>query len=317
MVADPSASVQPPRVPRHAVLSHRARGFGLPEGSLPALKSALACRIGHVEMDTRRTADGVLLAFHDNRLEGMTTVTGRTEAYDLAASGPLRFRELPSEEVPTLEAFAACFAEHAPPDVRLHLDVKDSGTESDHVALVERLGLAERVNFVAWDPGILLRLHALRPEQRLYFSYVALAGWLSTARAVTLALEGDRLSPIARRLLGRISPRFALGSESVRIYRPNDGAGSARDIDDSIPGEFPIHLLPQLPTGEVLAAILKSGGGVNLPAASLQPRLVQAVRSHGLRLGIFSFATTRQAESAYAQYAPDLLYVDRIEDPAG
>ena len=300
-------------IPRQAVLSHRVRGFGPPEGSLPALAQALVSRIGHVEMDTRRTADGVLLAFHDNRLEGMTTSAGRMESYHYATRGPLRFLERPDEEVPTLSAFTRFFAEHAPPDVRLHIDIKDRGSEKDHVTLIESLGLVDRVSIVAWDPDILLRIHALQPMLRLYFSYVPLTGRMALARAAGLALDGTRLTPLARRALRHVSPRFALGSGSVRIYRRLDDVGARNSAGSATSGEFPIYLMPNLPRGAVLAALRHRGGGVNIPVESLHRHLVRAIRAHGLGFGVFPLTTTYRAAAVYTRYAPDLLYLDRVE----
>ena len=62
---------------RDRLLSHRLRGFSPWEASLEGLRAALSHGVHWLEVDTRVTSDGTILAIHDLRLEGLTDGRGR------------------------------------------------------------------------------------------------------------------------------------------------------------------------------------------------------------------------------------------------
>ncbi|MDO5299489.1 MAG: glycerophosphodiester phosphodiesterase family protein [Clostridia bacterium] len=67
------------------IVSHRGRfGGSIVENTLAAFEAALYCGADIIEMDVRRTRDGVLILFHDPSPQRLLGLTGKTEDYTLA-----------------------------------------------------------------------------------------------------------------------------------------------------------------------------------------------------------------------------------------
>ena len=56
--------------------AHRGGAGDWPENTMPAFAGAVALGYRYVETDAHVTADGVVLAFHDDRLDRVTDRTG-------------------------------------------------------------------------------------------------------------------------------------------------------------------------------------------------------------------------------------------------
>ncbi|MBC7170810.1 MAG: glycerophosphodiester phosphodiesterase [Polyangiaceae bacterium] len=135
--------------------AHRGGARRFPENTAFAFREALALGCTHIETDLRRTRDGVIVCFHDERVERTTNGTGRVRdmtlaelksldaAYRFSPDGgrsfPLRGRGI---TVPTLEEALAVRS-----DARLNLEIK-SGEEAiipQLIELIEREKLHGRV----------------------------------------------------------------------------------------------------------------------------------------------------------------------------
>ncbi|UAL11410.1 glycerophosphodiester phosphodiesterase family protein [Caulobacter segnis] len=98
------------------VVAHRAchqpapsHGFeqSVPENSLAALERCIALGVDLVEIDVRRTRDGVLVVMHDAKVDRTTEGKGRVSNLTLAEVQALRLKDAHggTEAPPTLEAF--------------------------------------------------------------------------------------------------------------------------------------------------------------------------------------------------------------------
>ncbi len=115
------------------VIVHRGANEIAPENTLEAYAAAMDCGADGIEIDIRRSADGVLYLFHDDTLDRMTDGTGKVKGltyYELLGH---RFRRIfgPAGEdtrIPTLAAVLVLAQQRA---ALLHLDVKEPGLEDD------------------------------------------------------------------------------------------------------------------------------------------------------------------------------------------
>jgi glycerophosphoryl diester phosphodiesterase len=130
--------------PTVLVVAHRGAWHHAPENSLPAIEAAIGLGCDMVEIDVRRTSDGVMVLMHDTTLE--RTTTGRGEIDQMSFAEVRRLRLLaadgsPTElRVPTLEeAFATCRG-------RIMVNVDKAGSFLDEVLqLATRKGMIDHV----------------------------------------------------------------------------------------------------------------------------------------------------------------------------
>jgi glycerophosphoryl diester phosphodiesterase len=141
------------------VYAHRGGGAERPENSVAAFAHAVTLGFRYLETDARLSADGVLVALHDDRLERVTNGTGPVSGRTAAELGRLRLRdadgELTDEPVPMLEDLLRAW-----PEVRWNLDAKDASTVGPLGDLLERLGLLERCCVGSFSDRRLERLRA-------------------------------------------------------------------------------------------------------------------------------------------------------------
>jgi glycerophosphoryl diester phosphodiesterase len=130
--------------PTVLVVAHRGAWHHAPENSLPAIEAAIGLGCDMVEIDVRRTSDGVMVLMHDTTLE--RTTTGRGEIDQMSFAEVRRLRLLaadgsPTElRVPTLEeAFETCRG-------RIMVNVDKAGSFLDEVLqLATRKGMIDHV----------------------------------------------------------------------------------------------------------------------------------------------------------------------------
>lgn len=107
------------------------------ENTLGAFARAVELGYHYLETDGRVTSDGVLLAFHDERLDRLTDLEGRLE--DLPWSEVRRAR-VGGEPIPTVEEVLDAF-----PDTRFNIDAKQDRGVAPLVEALRRTGSMGRV----------------------------------------------------------------------------------------------------------------------------------------------------------------------------
>ena len=105
---------------------------------MPAFEGAVALGYRYVETDVHVTADGILLAFHDDVLDRVTNRTGRISE--------LPYREVKQarvdgrEPIPLFEDLLGAF-----PDVRVNVDPKSDRAVGPLATTLRRTGAVDRV----------------------------------------------------------------------------------------------------------------------------------------------------------------------------
>jgi glycerophosphoryl diester phosphodiesterase len=149
------------------VMAHRGFDLDGAENSMRAFEAAVRLGVDFLETDVQVTSDGVLLAFHDARLERVTGVPGRVGQLPWSRVRTALIRGV--EPIPRLEEVLDAW-----PDVRVNVDLKVRGAVAPFVAAVRRtrsrdrvcvtsfsdrrraaaVGQLRRDGPVAWSPGI-------------------------------------------------------------------------------------------------------------------------------------------------------------------
>jgi glycerophosphoryl diester phosphodiesterase len=149
--------------------AHRGGAGEAPENTLAAFEIAVTLGYRYLETDAHVTRDGVLVAFHDDRLDRVTDRTGviaelgivEVEAADAGytfspdggSSFPFCGRDI---RVPRLEEILVRW-----PDVRINIDPKSDPCVGPLVALLDRLGTWERVCIGSFSDRRLRRIRTL------------------------------------------------------------------------------------------------------------------------------------------------------------
>lgn len=145
-----AASVTVHAQSRHVDLyCHRTANKDVPENTLESLEMATLSGCDVIEIDVRRTLDGVLILNHDGFTERLTDGVGEVETslYDDLATreaGAWMGERWSGMHIVRFDE-ALTFA-HAH-GVRLILDVKVKGTGADILAAVDRASMRDRVRF--------------------------------------------------------------------------------------------------------------------------------------------------------------------------
>lgn len=144
--------------PGPIAFAHRGGAGEYPENTLAAFGAAVALGYRYLETDVHATADGVVVAFHDDRLDRVTDRRGRIGAltWSQVAAARVDGREPIARLAALLEAF---------PDARLNIDPKHDAVVGPLVRVLRERRAVERVCVGSFSDARLDRVRAdLGPE---------------------------------------------------------------------------------------------------------------------------------------------------------
>jgi glycerophosphoryl diester phosphodiesterase len=133
--------------------AHRGGAGDWPENTWPAFEGAVALGYRYVETDVHVTADGVLVAFHDDRLDRVTDRVGLIR--ELTWAEVSRARVDGREPIVLLEDLLAAW-----PDLRVNIDPKHDSAVDPLADVLARLGALDRTCIGSFSDARLARLRA-------------------------------------------------------------------------------------------------------------------------------------------------------------
>lgn len=133
-----------------AIVAHRGAWRGAPENSLAAIERAIAVGANIVEVDVRKSADGVLFLMHDDTLERMADIDRDAETFTMAELQEITLREddggahraATAERIPTLKQALEIIRGR----IFVDLDLKDRGLFSEVAACAREMNAAPYVD---------------------------------------------------------------------------------------------------------------------------------------------------------------------------
>lgn len=139
--------------------------FRFPDNSLSGIRNAIALGAEMVELDVRRTADGVPVLMHDEYLDRTTTCRGQIARYTYAALSTCKLvldgsRTVTEEAIPRLEDAFLTTRDH----ILVNVDNKlDAEALPGIAALARRLGMPEQIVIKqnVWDDRQVERMRAV------------------------------------------------------------------------------------------------------------------------------------------------------------
>lgn len=152
--------------------AHRGGTSEAPENTLAAFRHAVSLGFSYLETDVRLTADGHLVAFHDDDLERTCATNGRISA--MSWDEVSRVRVGGREPMPLLVDLFEEF-----PHARINIDAKSDSTVDPLIALLRRMDVLDRVCIGSFSHRRLERVRgALGPRVCTSASPREVVSWL-------------------------------------------------------------------------------------------------------------------------------------------
>jgi glycerophosphoryl diester phosphodiesterase len=237
LVAGETARMPPSPVPfldwpGPLAFAHRGGASEAPENTMPAFANAVAMGYRYLETDVHATADGVLVAFHDDDLSRTCARPARID--ELPWSEVSAARVDGREPIPRLDELLEAF-----PEARFNIDCKADSAVHALVATVRRTGSGQRICIGGFSDRRLLRLRgmlgpdvctSLGPGQ-----IAALRVLGRTAGGGSAALVPVRRGPVPLADASFVRRAHRSGLQ-VHVWTVNDAAEMRRLLDLGVDG---------------------------------------------------------------------------------
>jgi glycerophosphoryl diester phosphodiesterase len=231
--------------------AHGAGGAG--ENTMASFEAAVALGYRYLETDAHATADGVLVAFHDDHLDELTDRSGAIA--DLPWAEVRAARVHGHHEIPLLEDVLAAW-----PDVRVNIDPKHDAAVDPLVELIGRTDSVDRVCIGAFSDIRLARVRAGLGDRvctsmgpRQVRRLVAASHGVPVGRFSAACVQ----VPVRHGPVTLVNERFVAASHKrglqVHVWTINDAAEMRRLLDLGVDG-----IMTDRP--DVLKAVLSERG---------------------------------------------------------
>ncbi len=216
--------------------AHRGGAIEAPENTLAAFEVAVALGYRYLETDVRISADGVVMAFHDDDLLRTTGHSGRISELPWSVLRSMRIDG--REPIPRLDELLSSF-----PTARVNIDCKSDAAVDGLVEVLHRAGAWDRVCLGGFSAARLRRLRSLAPRTVCTsMGPTEVARWLMTSRRVhaveppaPCAQIPTRLGPLALITAGMIQRSHRHGL-AVHAWTIDEASEMERLIDLGVDG---------------------------------------------------------------------------------
>ncbi len=222
--------------PHPIPLAHRGGAGDWPENTMPAFEGAVALGYRYVETDVHLTRDGVLIAFHDDRLDRVTDRTGVIREMTWADVSTARVDG--REPIPRFDELLAAW-----PDLRINIDPKDDDSVEPLAAAISAAGAIDRVCIGAFSDRRIAKMRALL-GRRLCTSLgpKGIARLVAASRGAWTPrfAEGAAQVPMSHKGITIVTPKFVETAHrlglAVHVWTIDDPAEMRRLLDIGVDG---------------------------------------------------------------------------------
>jgi glycerophosphoryl diester phosphodiesterase len=216
------------------VIAHRGSSAHAPENTMSAIERAIADGADYVELDLRRTADGVPVLWHDAMLMRIGEIRRYVSDVTLEEMqeidvGGWFAPEFAGERIATL----AEVLDRVCGRIGLYLEIKPAVDAAeltrDTLQILDHADCLDGVVVISSNPRILAQAKALQPEISTTLLAQFVLGSLSDDAFDALALRANRATPRA------VAAARRNGYE-IHVWTVNDRAAMARLLDMGVDG---------------------------------------------------------------------------------
>lgn len=217
--------------------AHRGGASEVPENTMPAFEHAVGLGYRYVETDVHVTADGELLAFHDDRLDRVTDAGGVVA--ELPWARVREARVAGREPIPRLEDLLGTW-----PELRVNIDPKHDAAVEPLAEVLRRTGAVDRVCIGSFSDRRLARVQTLvggtvctsmgpRQTARLVAASRGLPGGANlTAPCAQVPMQQGPVPIVTQRLVDAAHQRGV----QVHVWTIDDPAEMSRLLDLGVDG---------------------------------------------------------------------------------
>lgn len=138
------------------ITAHRGNSAAAPENTIPAIERAIAANADYIEIDVRRTADGVIVLMHDNDLSRTTGAVGMVEesSYDELKeldAGVWFGEEFRDTKIPTLEEVLSFCQGKISINIEIKASKRQEGMVAQIIGLIQAYQMEEQCLITSFD----------------------------------------------------------------------------------------------------------------------------------------------------------------------
>ncbi|MBR2860585.1 MAG: hypothetical protein IKB86_01960 [Clostridia bacterium] len=149
--------------------AHRGASEYAPENTVASFDLGIKMGADGIETDVQRTRDGEMVLFHNDKLDGRCSCTGKIEDYTLAELKEMDFgswkdEKYAGEKITTLEEFAERYF-HL--DLTFAIELKSCGCEEKTLEIIKRYNAMDKVYVSSFQFEFLEEMRSLDKDIRL------------------------------------------------------------------------------------------------------------------------------------------------------
>ena len=200
--------------------AHRGASSYYPENTLSSFEAGLRMGANGIETDVHRTKDGVLVLFHDDKLDRVTDGCGPITDYTYEELLRLTVRNSETgrtDKILSLEDFLKAFA-HL--DITFAIELKQSFIEKETIDLLSRYGMRDKTILTSFTFENLTRAKAYAPDWKVGLLF-SLAKTPDPVGLIS-SISGEQLCPYAPELTRELTDQYHALGYSVRAWGVKD-----------------------------------------------------------------------------------------------
>ena len=143
------------------IIGHRGAAGYEPENTIKSILKGIECGASAIEVDVRRTKDGIMVLMHDETVDRTTNGEGKVSELTLAEIKCLDAGK--GERVPTLFEVFELLKER---NVILLVELKEIGYEEEVVSMVKDFNMLDRVYITSFHKSALNRVVEIEPNMK-------------------------------------------------------------------------------------------------------------------------------------------------------
>ena len=200
--------------------AHRGASSYYPENTLSSFQAGLSMGANGIETDVHKTKDGVLVLFHDDKLDRVTDGQGLITDYTYEELLRLTVRNAETgrtDKILSLEDFLKAFS-HL--DLTFAIELKQAFIEQETIDMLSRYGMRDKTILTSFTFENLARAKAYAPDWKvgLLFSLARTPDPVSLIQSIS----GEQLCPYAPDLTQELADQYHALGYSVRAWGVKD-----------------------------------------------------------------------------------------------